>query len=66
MNDILIVIGVAAFTLVAIKLIFMAAHRDSDTANSTDRNNEAESKILRRISEDKKSKKEPDWDDGEV
>ena len=65
MGDILIVI-VGILILVAIKLIFMAAHRDSDTANSTDRNNEAESKILHRISEDKKSKKEPDGDDGEV
>jgi len=66
MSDILIVIVVAIVTLTAFVLIFIAAHGDSNTKNSTEHKNEAELKVRRRISEIKKSTKEPDGDDDEV
>lgn len=66
MNDILIVIVVAILTLVAFVLIFIAHQRNSNTKNSTEYKNEAELKVRRRISEIKKSTKEPDGEDGQV
>jgi len=66
MNDILIVIVVAIVTLVVFVLIFIAARRDSNTINSTEHKNEAELKVRRRISENKKPKKELGEDDSKV
>ena len=66
MGDILFIIVLTTLIFASIVLIYMAARRDSSTQNSTGHKNESELKVLRRMSDIKKSTKESDGDNSEV